>query len=473
VNGAEQRLKAWREDPRVFVREVFNVIPDKWQDEALARFPTEPRIAMKACKGPGKTALEAWIAWNFLSTRPHPKVVATSITAQNLQDNLWAEMSKWQKRSPLLEREFEWTASRITYRRDPENWFMSARSFAQSANLEKLGQTLAGVHADYVLFILDESGGIPVPVLNAAEGAMTTGVETKILQGGNTNSLEGALYHACSVLRSLYHVITITGDPDDPNRSPRIDIENARKQIALLGRDDPTVRINILGEWPSAGLNQLYAPELVETAMRRDVEDLVYVNEPKVLGVDVARFGDDRSVIGLRQGLLFRRPQVRKGLDTVQLADQVAMIFDTERPAACFIDETGIGAGVVDTMRARGYPVIGVQFGAGASDPRRWLNKRVEMWDEGLNWLKRGGCLPLDPELRAELCAPHFWFNPKGQKCLESKEDLVKRGLPSPDKGDAYVLTFAGPVASAAVRTASQADRTVVTDWNPLGSGHV
>lgn len=424
---------------------------------------------MKACKGPGKSTVKAWIAWNFLLTRPQPKAIATSITGENLRDGLWAEMSKWQKRSPILENEFDLTASRITYRKDPENWFMAARTWAKSANNEQLAQTLAGVHADYVLFILDESGGIPRAVLGAAEGAMTTGVETHIVQGGNTVSLEGALYHACTVLASLYFVVTITGDPDDPNRSPRIDLENARQQIALLGRDDPEVRVNILGEWPLGGLNQLYPLDLVQTAMQRDLLDAHFAEEPKVLGVDVARFGGDRSTFCNRQGLLARKLRVLQPMRTDQLGDQVCQAMDEERFDAVFIDETGLGAGVVDHCIGKGYLVTGVQFGAGASDPRRWKDKRTEMWDAGLQWLKRGGCLPNDPELRAELCAPTYWFNPKGQKCLESKEDLVARGHPSPDKADGFCLTFAHPVARRET-TVSQQARTVIHDWNPLGS---
>src|SRR5258708_7685363 len=101
-------LRAWREGPRRFVREQFGVVPDPWQDDVLAAFPGHQRLAMKACKGPGKTAVMAWLAWNFLATRPDAKVAATSITADNLADNLWAEMAKWQARSPMLGAKFAW-----------------------------------------------------------------------------------------------------------------------------------------------------------------------------------------------------------------------------------------------------------------------------------------------------------------------------------------------------------------------------
>src|SRR6185312_13307824 len=121
---AQSKIRLWRENPPAFVREVFGVTPDPWQDDVLSAFPSQQRVAMKACKGPGKTAVEAWLGWNFLLTRPHPKVAATSITKDNLADNLWTEMAKWQHKSPLLKSAFEWTKTRIFARQHPETWWM-------------------------------------------------------------------------------------------------------------------------------------------------------------------------------------------------------------------------------------------------------------------------------------------------------------------------------------------------------------
>ena len=138
------RLEGWRADPRRFVREAFGVVPDPWQDEVLAAFPSHQRLAMKACKGPGKTAVLAWLAWNFLATRRGAKMAATSITGENLADNLWAEMAKWQAKCRFLQHAFEWTRSRIFAREAPETWFLSARSFARTADRAMQGETLAG-----------------------------------------------------------------------------------------------------------------------------------------------------------------------------------------------------------------------------------------------------------------------------------------------------------------------------------------
>jgi phage terminase large subunit len=202
----KQAFETWKKDPPRFVRNVFGVRPDPWQDEVLAAFPTAPRLAMKACKGPGKTTVQAWLAWNFLLTRDDPKVAATSVSGDNLADNLWAEMAKWQAKSPLLTDRFEWTKTRIFSRERPETWWMSARTWARSADKARLGQTLAGLHSDYILFILDESGGIPDAVMASAEAALASCKEGHIVQAGNPTHLEGPLWRACTSERRLWHV---------------------------------------------------------------------------------------------------------------------------------------------------------------------------------------------------------------------------------------------------------------------------
>ena len=163
-------LRAWKADPRRFVREQFGVTPDPWQDEVLAAFPRNQRLAMKACKGPGKTAVLAWLAWNFLVVNQDPKIAATSVSGDNLSDGLWAEMAKWQAKSPLLGAAFKWTRDRIFAKRRPQTWWMSARTWAKSADPASLGETLAGLHGDHILFLLDESGGIPDAVMASGRG---------------------------------------------------------------------------------------------------------------------------------------------------------------------------------------------------------------------------------------------------------------------------------------------------------------
>jgi len=172
------------------------------------------------------------------------------VSGDTLADNLWAEMAKWQARSQLLSEKFQWTRTRIFNKARPETWWMSARTWAQSADRVRLGQTLAGLHADHIMFVLDESGGIPDAVMASAEAALSSCVEGHIVQAGNPTHLEGPLWRACTTERRLWHVTEITADPDDPKRATRVKADWAREQIEKYGRDNPWVLVNVFGRFP-------------------------------------------------------------------------------------------------------------------------------------------------------------------------------------------------------------------------------
>lgn len=446
----------WLQHPAAMVRELFKVEPDPWQVEVLEVFPTSKgrRIAMPASKGPGKTAVEAWLIWNFLLTRPEPKVAATSVTSDNLRDNLWAELAKWQHRSPLLTSAFQWGKERIVLKEKPETHFATARTWSQSADAQQQSETLAGLHADYLLFVLDESGGIPDAVMAAAEGALATGKECHILQGGNTLRREGPLYRACTVERDLWHVVRINGDPDDPKRSPRVDMQWAREQISKYGRDNPWVLVNVFGQFPPSSLNVLIGPDEIAAAEKRSYREHDIAYAPRVLGVDVAREGDDASVMFPRQGLVMFEPSMWRNINSIQGAGHVARKIQDWGADACFVDNTGgFGAGWIDNLRMMGHAPIAVHY-AGEPNDRRYYNKRAEMYFELVEWIKQGGQLPHVAEMTQALTSMTYTF--KGDRfLLEDKRQLKDRLGFSPDHADAAAQTFAqviGPRRAAAVR---------------------
>jgi hypothetical protein len=204
-------------------------------------------------------------------------------------------------------------------------------------------------------------------------------------------------------------------------------------------------------DFAAAVENALIPFQTVLDATKREIPNLYLSQDAKVLGVDVARYGDDRSVAFLRQGKKALNPRVWRGIDLMTLAGQVATMMDEFEPDAVFVDQTGIGSGVVDRLRQLGRRVIGVDFGGKAID-EKFQNKRAEMWWLLADWMKTAS-IPNMPELQAELTAIQYTYrNAAGRLQLESKEDLKKRGLPSPDLADALALTFAEPVAHPGLR---------------------
>jgi len=452
IHNTPEKIKIWREDPVVFVREVFGVEPDEWQIEVLRAFadPTKPRISMQACAGPGKSAVLAWCAWNFLlcycDRGQHPKGAAVSITSDNLKDNLWAEISKWQGRSEMLLRLFQWTKERVFAKDFPSTWFLSARSFSKTADEEEQGRTLSGLHSEFVLVLIDESGDIPVAVAKAAEQALSTKPKFgKILQAGNPTSLTGLLYHAAKKARALWYIITITGDPEDPRRSKRIDIDWAREQIKEHGRDNPWVMSLILGLFPPSSINALLGPDDVAKAMKRIHDKAHYEYAQKRLGVDVARFGDDSSIIYPRQGIQVFKCIEMKEQNSIKVAARVALAKNNWRSEMEFVDGTGgYGAGVVDQLESWGHTPMEVQFAGQAIEMDKFANKRAEMWWNMAAAIKKNLSLPNDAVLAKELVAPTYTFV-KGKILIEPKEAIKKRLGFSPDRADGLALTFALP----------------------------
>lgn len=439
---AAAKIKLWRDRPDIFVREVFGATPDPWQDEVLREFPHNQRVAMKASKGPGKSTLLAWLAWNFLLTRPHPKIAATSVSGDNLRDGLWSEMAKWMEKSPVLKEAFTWQKERIFFKAYPETWWMSARNWSKSADLNSLGNTLAGLHADYIMFIIDESGGIPDAIMASAEAALSSCKEGHIVQAGNPTHLEGPLYRACTTERSLWRVYEITSDPADPKRSPRVSVKWAQEQIDKYGKDNPWVLVNVYGRFPPASFNALIGPEDIQAAIKRRYRETELSLQPRILGVDVARYGDDSSILFPRQGLQAFQPEQYRGLDGTSGAERVMFKWNSWNVDGCFVDNTGgFGASWIDNLVRLGKTPTGIHFSQSAVDPQ-YFNKRAEMAFGCVQWIKAGGALPDIPELTNALIQTTYTF--KGdQLIIEPKDDIKAKLGYSPDHMDALMLTFA------------------------------
>jgi phage terminase large subunit len=476
-------FQRWAERPDLFVRDHFKVEPDAWQDEILRLFPHEPMIAMQACKGPGKTTCLAWLGWNFLATRDEPNIAATSISGDNLRDGLWKEMAKWQRESTMLTQLFQWTTTRIFYKSRPETWFMSARTWPKTGDNKSQADTLAGLHADYILFLIDEGGGIPQSVVVTAEAALSSCKEGHLVMAGNPTDLDGALYAAAKDRKGVHEngrwaVREITADPDDPMRAPRVSPEWARSQIRRYGRDNPWVMVNVLGKFPDGTINSLLSEDDVKAAMKRHYRPHDLYGMAKVLGVDVAREGLDASVIFPRQGLqAFPMHRYRNVANGVAGASITSRIWDEFEADAVFVDATG-GHGFpwIDQLVVLGKQPIPVAFNSKAHQDDRYYNRRAEMYFLLANWVKNeGGALPPEEtegsiELMQALTKTTFLRKKNTDKLiLEDKEQIREKLGFSPDEADALALTFAEKVTPKArtrkpAYTAMQGDYRAFTD---------
>lgn len=457
MNPAAQKLRDWRADPVLFVRENFHVEPEPWQADYLRAYaqPGKKRIAAQAAVGVGKSAVKAWCGLHFLATQydpakhpgKHPVGYALSISADNLASGLWKELAVWMSKSAFLSSEFVWTAEKVFHKDHPATWWLKARSYAKSATPEVQGMTLSGLHGPYILGLLDEIGEMHPALGRRAEQLLSDAVCEfgAILASGNPTSINGLLFHIATT-DSGWTVIRITGDPDDPHCSQRTDQAWARDQIAKYGRDNPWVMAHILGEFPPGGLNTLLGPDDVRKAFACAPREQDFHWAQKRFGVDVARFGDDRTVIFPRQGLCAFRPTELRHQDTNFIGAKVltmGMAWDVEM--VC-IDDTGHwGHGVVDNLNAvGGLTVVPVTFSDTKTFNPRYFNRRAEMWFEMAQWVKDGGALPKVDGLLEELCAATYYY--QGGKIRLTDKDAMKAGLGrSPDLADALAVSFALP----------------------------
>ena len=221
-------------------------------------------------------------------------------------------------------------------------------------------------------------------------------------------------------------------------------------EVTRLKRDmsETSFAREYLCDFSAQGDDQLIALADTEDAAKRVYQSDHVKLFPVILGIDPARFGDDRSVVFRRQGKQAFKPVVYRGIDNMELAARVANLIEEHNPDAVFCD-AGAGSGVIDRLRQLSYDVIEIPFGGKANKPEQYINRRSEMWWLMKQWIEEGGAIPNDTALKQELATPIYWYDNVGRRVLESKDQIKKRlqGAGSPDLADALALTFALPVA--------------------------
>lgn len=416
--------------------------PDQWQREQLERvgeeFKADPectiREAISSGHGIGKSTEVAWLIMWAMSTRPHLNGVVTANTTNQLKTKTWRELALWHKRA-INGHWFKWTATQFLHVEHPETWFVAA-----IPNTEQNSEAFAGLHATHVLVIYDEASAIPDKIWEVSEGAMTTPRAMWFAYGNPTRNT--GRFREC--FASDAHRWTTR--QIDSRTCKMTNKKEIKQWVDTYGEDSDFVRVRVRGVFPRAGSVQFIPSDDVDMAMAREVPYEAYYAMPVILGCDVARFGDDKSIIALRQGRKVVGMFKYREMTTMEVAREIANKIREYRPAVSFVDEVGVGAGVVDRLRQLGYTIIGVNAGEGAEEPEIYYNRRIEMWDRMRSWIREGGDLPVDNDMRAALVGVEYGYadnRGNGEVMrLERKEDMKKRGLPSPDEADALSHTF-------------------------------
>lgn len=444
-------MRLWQKNPAIAIYDWFDITLDTWQEDVAIDFRDNDRIGLIASKGPGKTAVMAMLTWWFFLTKFQPKIGALSVTKDNLKANLWAELLMLRSKSKLASLSTNDGSEKIGLKGHDNYAFIQARSYPKSANEDEQASALAGLHADNVMFVIDEAGTIPEAVFATADAALTTGQEkdkksAKIMATANPEIPSGTLYRASkgkTVQKWCIH--HINGDPEDPKRAPRVSIEWAQEQIDMYGRDHPWVMVNVLARYPKTTDSALLTEEDVEDAMARNYSEREVKNSQVRLGVDVARGGIDDTVLFKRKGLKSYMPDTIPSTEVgPEIASRVVFKHQEERIERVYVDGTGgYGSSVVDALYHHpGIDVSEIKYNARAQENKRYFNKRTEMWVRMRDWIKKAGQLPHDSKLIKELTAPKLFFL-GGVFRLEEKQQMKDRIGFSPDRADALAQTFA------------------------------
>lgn len=441
-----EAINFYIDHPVEFAIDILKVQPTLEQQAVMNDVAKFPMVSVKSGHGVGKSALESWIIWWYISTRPYSKILCTAPTKHQLHDILWAEVSKWKRNSKSLDEDFEWTSEKIYLKGSQEEWFAIARTSNKP-------DALQGTHAEHVLIIIDEASGVPDIVFEPVLGSMST-IDAKLLMCGNPTQLAGFFYESHTTKRELYKTHTIDG-----SKCERVDKNYVKTIIEMFGKDSDVYRVRVAGEFPKSNPDSFIGLDIIRT--EKKVIDVV---ESIDLGVDVARYGDDESVVATTYNKSqVERLNVFKHNDTMKLTGQIVNIIkmlNLKYPLIIVrvkIDCDGLGVGVYDRLKEviveknLKAKAIECHFGGKGGkvsydEPIEYYNSTGIMWGTLRSKLKNNEItIPNNEELIKQITNRKYFINSDGTIKLERKEDMKKRNVHSPDRADAVVLSLYEP----------------------------
>ena len=429
-------LFAWDDiEPYDWQRGILEDIGSKLKSGELTGSYAAIQEAVASGHGIGKSCLVSWVILWALATEANTKGVVTANTENQLKTKTWAEVSKWYQ-SFRYRHWFVFTATAI-YSADKayeRTWRIDMIPWS-----ERNTEAFAGMHnaGSRILVVFDEASAIPDSIWEVTEGALTDALTEIIwLAFGNPTRNSGRFRSCFGNMKHRWNTIQV-----DSRSVEGTNKEQIAQWIEDYGDDHDFVRVRVKGIFPRSGSRQFISSEKVGKATERKNE--VPLGTPKIMGVDVARFGDDQSVIARRHGRKLEELIKYRGLDLMELASEVAVAINKYKPDVVYVDDVGLGGGVVDRLRQLGFSIVAVNAGSSPEHQNKdlYFNKRAEMWERMKNWIDVAD-IPEDRDLVDSLTEIEYGYDEKMRLRLEKKEDMKKRGLASPDCADAVSMTF-------------------------------
>jgi len=428
-------LQEWLENPVQGVRDLFGIEPTGQQIELIREaWRPHTRVAVSSCTGAGKTAVITWGTYLFLLTQDDCRILVTSPSFQQLNRVYQAELRKWKgKMSPKIAEMFEITRERVVC--------TSATRVQEAAIVTASAEnkeSLQGGHAQNYVILADEASGIEEATFDVLLRTLSTGTGGRFILTSNPTRSVGRFYDIFH--RDLSGWSKLYFNAFD---CPHIAKGFAAEMEETYGIDSDHYRIGVLGEFPRTTASQFISAEVVDVALAANMGYRDYHNFPKIIGADIARFGDDETIFILRQGPKIVTIKRIKGHDTMQVAEALYEFQREHQATTVFIDSIGIGAGVFDRCKQLRMPVREVMGSHKSTKPMEYFNMRSQLWGEMRHWLNNNACIPNEPDLRSQLLSMTYGYTAKMQLALTTKKDIKRSGLKSPDIPDAIALTFA------------------------------
>ena len=443
MDKATETLLKLRNDPVLFVEAILKATPQDWQKEALEGIRDNDKVAIKSGHGVGKTAFQSWLILWWLLTHYPCKIAVTANTAHQLNDVLWTEIDKWYRNLPEgFKNQLEIKSDKIALKGAKDSFCVARTSRRENP------EALQGFHSENMLFICEEASGIPDVVFEVAEGALST-PKSKVVLCGNPTRADGFFYECFHTMRERFFCKTVSCLDSEFVSDQFIDDMRSK-----YGEESNVFKVRVLGEFPTQSDDVLLPLHLVESAITRETEPSP--TTPVVWGLDVARFGSDRSALAKRKGQELLEPvKTWQNKDLMEMAGIILSEFEAvrymDRPEAIFIDSIGIGAGLADRLKELDLPAVSVAVSESASLKEKFTRLRDELYWNCREWFEgRDVKIPQDDNLIQEICGIRYKYLSTGKLKIESKDEMKRRGQRSPDVADAFVLTFAdqGAVAS-------------------------